>query len=114
MAKQYSFRISANKAEFSYTDGVRFNTLVIGDSNTRYYNMQFDGTLTEGLAELARVSASINLDHYASLGMFYSNDRKPAGFDKADTRIWKQAEETPVVIGNDEPEAQSLAEALGE
>ena len=79
MAKQYAFRLSAQRAEFS-----RGFVSVIYGVDCTLAEKTIVGTLGEGLAQLADFSAeNASKPHVAFLAMQYRNDRKPAGFDKA-------------------------------
>lgn len=85
MAKVYQFNINLQRAEF-YSGGC---SVAYGPACC-IYRAPFLGTLAQGLAELARVSASVPGPHAAFIRMRSPGDRKPPGFNNAETVIYRK------------------------
>lgn len=93
MAAQYSFTITLREAEFTQHGMTVTHSL----TSPPMHRENFSGTLKDGLAELANLSAGEPRSHAAILTMRYPTDRKPAGFDNAVTTIRCNREEVPFV-----------------
>ena len=86
MAKAYAFSMNSQPAEF----GNRFVSVTYGLSRrVEQKTADFTGSLKEALAQLDIFKKECTAPCVVFLRMKYRNDRKPAGFDAAKTRLEK-------------------------
>jgi len=85
MAKTYAFRFTARKAEFS--NG--FVSVAYGKS-TELATEHKEMTFADAMAHLQTFSAGLPAPHAAYLNMDSYGDRKPPGFVKAVTHVYKE------------------------
>jgi hypothetical protein len=83
--KAYDFRIMVRQADVSTHSGRAYYSVHYGGPSTVYHESAFNGTLAQAIAERARISASINKTHAATVSMKYRDDRSAPGLKDLET-----------------------------